>query len=418
MRKFIHAADIHLDSPMRGLPEYPGAPVEEIRGATRHALEAMMDLALEEQVDLVLIAGDLYDGDWPDYNTGLFLAQQLARLGDAGIRVVITQGNHDAQSRITRHLRLPDNVTMLSTKQPETAIFEDLAVAVHGQGFERQHVDENVVLNYPTSLPGLFNIGMLHTSAGQGGHEVYAPCNVQDLIDRGYQYWALGHVHGRRTLAGDPPIHFPGNLQGRNIREPGPKGCLLVTVDGDSVEVNERNFDLVRWELCEVSCEDAPNAHAVFEGVEVALERLLDRCPTDILATRVVIRSNPVVSETLLGAAERWTNEARVVATDVGHGRIWLEKLIVEPPAPELRKGTVTTADDTAVDLLKRLDLAPESVEALCENSELVSLRSKLPPELRVGPDALEPDEALIRELLPSARALVLASLQEGDKEE
>lgn len=171
--RFIHAADIHLDSPMRGLPDYPGAPVEEIRGATRRALETMVDLALREEVYLVLIAGDLYDGDWPDYNTGLFFAHQMSRLNYGGIRVAIVQGNHDAQSQITRHLRLPDNVRKLSTKQPETVIFD--GVAVHGQGFDRRHVDENVVLNYPAPVAGLFNIGMLHASAGQGGTRCMRP---------------------------------------------------------------------------------------------------------------------------------------------------------------------------------------------------------------------------------------------------
>src|SRR5918996_1910432 len=111
MFKFIHAADIHLDSPLRGLEQYDGAPVEQIRGATRQALANLVELALAERVAFVLLAGDLYDGEWKDYNTGLFFAAQMTRLREAGIRAFLIAGNHDAASQLTRYLRLPDNVT-------------------------------------------------------------------------------------------------------------------------------------------------------------------------------------------------------------------------------------------------------------------------------------------------------------------
>src|SRR3972149_747737 len=115
--KFIHVADIHLDSPLRGLERYEGAPVAELRGATREALESLVRVSLEERVDFVLIAGDVYDGDWRDYNTGLFFARQMTRLREAGIPVLLIRGNHDAASQITRELRLPENVNRFSTRQ-------------------------------------------------------------------------------------------------------------------------------------------------------------------------------------------------------------------------------------------------------------------------------------------------------------
>jgi len=124
MFKFIHAADIHLDSPLRGLARYEGAPVEKIRGATRQALKNLVDLAITEEVDFLLIAGDLYDGDWKDYNSGLFFAAQMTKLREAGIRVFIIAGNHDAGSQISRQLRMPDNVVRLSTKKPQTIVLD------------------------------------------------------------------------------------------------------------------------------------------------------------------------------------------------------------------------------------------------------------------------------------------------------
>src|SRR3989339_81166 len=135
MFTFLHAADIHLDSPLRGLEGYADAPVEQIRQATRRAFDNLIELAIEEQVAFVLLAGDLYDGEWKDYHTGLFFIDRLSRLRKEKIMVFLASGHHDAASQITKALRLPDNVHLFSTKHPETIILEELGVAVHGQGY-------------------------------------------------------------------------------------------------------------------------------------------------------------------------------------------------------------------------------------------------------------------------------------------
>ena len=147
--KIVHAADLHIDSPLRGLSRYPNAPVDVIRNATRRAFENLIDLCLQERVALLLLAGDVFDGNWRDYSTGMFFAAQLARLRQGGVRVVTVRGNHDAKSQITRELRLPENVTELSTRKPETKVFEDLGIAVHGQGFAAREVPEDLVVRYP-----------------------------------------------------------------------------------------------------------------------------------------------------------------------------------------------------------------------------------------------------------------------------
>ena len=144
--KFVHAADLHLDSPLAGLSKYEGAPVEQIRGATRRALENLVKLCLSEQVELLLIAGDLYDGDWRDYSTGLFFAKQMAALRAGNVRVVWIRGNHDAASKLTAHLSLPDNVRELSHKKPESFVLEQLGVAVHGQGFDTREETSDLSL--------------------------------------------------------------------------------------------------------------------------------------------------------------------------------------------------------------------------------------------------------------------------------
>ena len=257
--KFIHAADLHLDSPLHGLERYEGAPVDEIRSATRRALENLVALAIEQRVDFVLLAGDQYDGDHDDYRTVLFFTQQMIRLRDADIRVFAITGNHDATSKMTKSLRLPDNVRLLSPKKPETIAPDDLGVAIHGRGFAKQAEFENFVPDYPAARAGRFNIGLLHTSLdGREGHAAYAPCSVADLRSKGYDYWALGHVHQRQDVAKEPLIVFPGNVQGRHIREAGAKGCMLVTVDEQGRATMEFvALDVFRWAVCDVSADGA-----------------------------------------------------------------------------------------------------------------------------------------------------------------
>lgn len=154
MFRFIHAADVHLDSPLRGLEKYDGAPVDEIRSATRRALEQLVLLAIDEQVAFVLIAGDIYDGDWPDYNTGLFFNSQMTRLKEAGIRVFLILGNHDAANTMTRSLTLPDNVVKFPHDAAATEVLEDVGVAIHGQSFATRKVTEDLSQSYPDKVTG------------------------------------------------------------------------------------------------------------------------------------------------------------------------------------------------------------------------------------------------------------------------
>ena len=196
MFRFLHAADPHLDSPLHGLQFHEGAPVELLRGATRRAFENLVQLAIDEQVDFVVIAGDVYDGDWKDYSTGLYFRGQMVRLGDEGIPVYLIAGNHDAASVITRKLGLPENVHVFSTRSAESMDVASLPVVIHGRGFPNRAVPENLVEEYPAAIPGKFNLGMLHTSlTGKPGHDTYAPCSEMDLRGKGYDYWALGHIH-------------------------------------------------------------------------------------------------------------------------------------------------------------------------------------------------------------------------------
>jgi DNA repair protein SbcD/Mre11 len=329
MPRFIHAADLHLDSPLRGLDGYDGAPVDEIRGATRRAVAKLVDLAIAQSVDFLLIAGDIYDGDWRDYNTGLYFLAQMSRLRDSGVQVFFIRGNHDASSQITRRLNLPDHVREFSTRKPETIILDDLGVAIHGQGFSNRAVDEDLSQGYPAPVPGLLNIGMLHTSAtGREGHDTYAPCTVEGLRSKGYDYWALGHVHTREVLSEDPWVVFPGNTQGRHIRETGPKGCTLVTLEDDRIDsVVHHNLDVMRWERCDVDASQARSSADVLDLAASAIRDVVDEADDLPVAIRVTVVGASDAHAELAAEPERWTPEIRAQATDLSNESAWIEKV-------------------------------------------------------------------------------------------
>ncbi len=246
---FLHAADLHLDSPLHGLRRRAGEGAGPFVDATRKAFENLVALAIERRVAFVIIAGDLFDGDWKDFASGQFVIKQFARLDRECIPVFLIRGNHDADNVVTKNLPLPGNVNSLSVRAAQTVILEAHGVAIHGRGFATRHVEENVVLAYPPARPNLFNVGMLHTSlTGRNGHGEYAPCSLDDLKSRGYQYWALGHIHQRETVHEDPHMVYPGNVQGRHSKEEGAKGCVIVSVDdGRVAKVEFCACDVVRF---------------------------------------------------------------------------------------------------------------------------------------------------------------------------
>ena len=227
--RFLHAADLHVDSPLKGIERYEGAPVEAIRGASRRAVANLVSAAIEERVAFVVLAGDIFEGDWRDFGTGLFFAQQLRRLGEEGIEVFLLAGNHDAAAHMTRQLEWPANVTVFSTKAPQSVTHAASGTVLHGQGFATRAVEQDLAARYPEAVAGAFNIGVLHTALdGREGHDPYAPTRVETLRGKGYDYWALGHVHAREVVSREPWIVFPGNLQARHLRETGSKGATLV----------------------------------------------------------------------------------------------------------------------------------------------------------------------------------------------
>ena len=382
MFTFLHAADIHLDSPLRGLEGYADAPVAQLRQATRRAFDNLIDLAIEEQVAFVLLSGDLYDGDWKDYNTGLFFIDRISRLRKENIRVFLASGNHDAASQITKALRLPDNVHLFSTKQPETVTIEPLGVAVHGQGYHTRALADNLARNYPQALPHYLNIGLLHTSlTGRPGHEPYAPCSLDDLKARGYDYWALGHIHQREEVSQSPWIVFPGNIQGRHIHETGAKGATLVRVEeGRIAAVEHRDLDVLRWALCQVDLTDCATMDLAIDTVRQAMETEQAKAEGRPLAIRLQLLGKSKLHAELHRDSAALSEEFRGLAA--GLGEMWLEKTQFATQRPVTL--AVDLGEETPMaDLVRAIELLDFEPTALAELvPEIGVLLSKLPPEL------------------------------------
>jgi hypothetical protein len=408
----VHAADLHVDSPLVGLERYEGAPVEAVRGATRRALANLVDLCIAEEAAFLLLAGDIFDGDWKDYGTGLYFVAQMARLRQAGIQVFLIRGNHDAASQVTRHLQLPDNVRELGSRRPETVVQEALGVAIHGQSFASRVVTDDLAAGYPAAVPGLLNVGLLHTSAeGRPGHEPYAPCALSTLVDRGYDYWALGHVHAREVLAQRPWIVFPGNLQGRQAREAGEKGATLVSViSGRITSVEARALDVLRWHPCRVDASLATDPAGAIELVRPALERAVALGDRRLVAAPVTLTVRASVHRRLRADDERAVNELRALALDVAGGQLWIEQVrfvcAADDEAP-------AASADVLDGLVASARAARGDADELARLGEgLAELRRRLPAELREGDEGLRLDDpATLARLVAEAEALVVGRL-------
>lgn len=416
MFSFLHAADIHLDSPLRGLEVYQDAPIEQIRGAARRAFDNLVELAIDEEVAFVLLAGDLYDGDWKDYNTGIYFVNRMGRLREAGIPVFMVAGNHDAASQITRVLHLPDNVTLFSHRKCETHILDRLGVAIHGQSFPSRTVADDLTQHYPQGDPALFNIGLLHTSLnGRPGHETYAPCTLDALRSKGYQYWALGHVHQQEEIAHDPWIVFPGNIQGRHIRETGVKGCTLVTIsDGQVVAVEQRELDVLRWTLCRIDLGRCDNTESVIELIRKAFDDERGRANGRPLAIRLALEGTTPLHGRLHENSAHWHEEFRAVAANFGD--IWIEKILFNTHKEQ--QPVENFADDSPLAVLQK------SVEGLhFDTSRLLDLipdfeqlRSKLPSDLLRDDDPFTPDNEELAALRENVKELLTAKMQRGGR--
>ncbi|KRK36874.1 metallophosphoesterase family protein [Levilactobacillus parabrevis] len=260
--KFIHAADLHLDSPFLGLQHLPNALLAQVRASTFTAATKVFDKAIAEHVDFVLLAGDLFDRAEQSVAAQAYLFEQFGRLNDAGIPALISFGNHDYLADQHQTVAYPANVTVfgpeVGTQMLTLASGE--TVAISGFSYPQRWVPEDQVIQFPTHAATDWHIGMLHGAVSTGSGDHYAPFTVAELLAKHYDYWALGHIHHRQALNDQPPILYAGNTQGRAITETGTKGAYLVTSRTGQLVPEFFETSTINWEMANLSGGDSLQA--------------------------------------------------------------------------------------------------------------------------------------------------------------
>ncbi len=400
--RFIHAADLHLGSPFKGLSVKDEQLAALFSSATRQAVTLLVSRAVELAVDFVVIAGDIYDGDWKDNKVGLFFNREMGRLQRAGIPVYLIRGNHDAASVITKTITLPDNVQEFATSKPSTFLIDEKKVALHGQGFTDRAAYENLAIGYPSAIAGWYNIGVLHTSmTGREEHEAYAPCSVDDLRSRAYDYWALGHVHEFEIVASDPLVVFPGNLQGRSIREQGAKGAVLVTVDDGIATVDRLIVDSARFISIGIDVSEGDLDVDVLKRIEEEAIRLSAEFDGRPVAARIRISGACAFYDDLARDRAQWQDEV-LAACQRAYSDIWIEKL-------ELRLSSsvpVAATPFAGIELFRAL--ADHGDDAIHVDEILMEILPKMPGGLATNDSPLGLTNV---ELVKEARELLLARM-------
>ena len=404
---FIHAADLHIDSPLIGLSLKDKKVAERFAQAGRRAVEALVQETIATGAAFLIIAGDIFDGDWKDVTTGLFFVRVISELHRNGIPVFIVKGNHDAESVMSRDLPYPETVRTFRSNKAETITLDEWQVALHGRSFPNRLTAE-FVETYPARREGWLNIGILHTSLdGTRGHEGYAPCSIATLKSFGYDYWALGHVHAAEIVQRDPWIVYPGNLQGRSVRETGAKGAVRVTVeDGRIVDVAPVALDGARWAHLSVDVAGVETEVEVKALIDAELAKAHASAEGRPLAVRITLLGESRLHNHLVAQREVLQDDIRAGGFQLGDD-LWVETLRIKTSAPSREALAPTTAESFEIDdLLAEAAADPEFGKILAELAD--SVKGKLPRDLH---DQFAKSDAM-ETLLADARALLAGELR------
>ncbi|WP_158809935.1 DNA repair exonuclease [Beijerinckia sp. L45] len=398
--RFVHAADIHLDSPLKSLAFRNPEVAELVGNATRRAFSSIADLCLEERVDALVLSGDLYDGDQTSMKTARFLATEVGRLHEAGIRVFIIRGNHDALSRITKEMVLPDTTKIFGGRADAVTVPANgngREVVFHGISFAQPHAPESLLPKYRPPVEGAINIGLMHTSLdGSASHDPYAPCKATDLEASGFRYWALGHVHGRSVAGTRCSIVMPGMPQGRDVGESGPKTVTLATIaDNGSIGLEERLTSVAQFERVAVDLGGATEWREIVGRVASRLGAKRDAVASEHLVARLTLAGATPLAWRIRRDADLLRAEAEQIASSLG--RTWIDKVEIAVSAPSTSADEATGA--ALIDLRRLMsgEVQASSAYVLAATTALEQMRDALPQECR---RVLGDNEAALRSVL------------------
>ena len=262
--KFLHIADVHLDSPFLGLSFLPSELFCQIKNAIQLSFEKAVNFAIDNDVDLVLLAGDTFDSIHPTPQSKIFFANQIKRLVDSQIQVVMVLGNHD-YSQIDDLLlnESPYFKIIGSNEQIEQVDFmtkSQYKYRVVGFSYQHNHITEDIIAKYPPKSTSIYTIGLAHAGMKQSSVDQnnYAPFTLNEVKNLNYDYFALGHIHLRQVLSQEPWIVYSGNLQGRHVNEKDAKGFYFGQVDEQSQNTQLQFIDVspIVWQTVDLTLDE------------------------------------------------------------------------------------------------------------------------------------------------------------------
>jgi len=378
--RFVHAADLHIDSPFAGVGDADNRVATRLREATYEAFQNLVDLCINQNADFLVIAGDVYDGADRSVRAQLRFRDGLSKLSEKGIKTFIVHGNHDPLDGWQSSITWPEGVHIFGAT-PEWVNFEkngEVVAAVQGMSYPTREVNDNLAVQFsPPTSGNLFAIGLLHANVGaNSAHPNYAPCTVEDLSESGIDYWALGHVHTRQTLKrAAPVIAYPGNTQGRHPNETGARGALVVDVDPSGASRSEFvALDVVRWERSQVDISNLETIDSLDSAIRQATDNLSVQAEDRDVVSRLTLVGRGPLHEQLAvnGAVEDLLDSVRSAWSGGGSPWVWVER-IVDFTRPAIDIESRAKADDFLGATLKRALLSSIESDEIDRLTEVVS---------------------------------------------
>jgi exonuclease SbcD len=367
--RFVHAADLHLDTPFAMIGRVAPEIAQRLRDASLVAFDALVRMAIEREAAFVIFAGDVYDSADRSVRAQLRFVRGVEKLGERNIAVFMAHGNHDALDGWPAAPRLPRNLVVFGAEAVEShtiRIAGEARAQVYGISYSRRDVTENLALRFRRrDQPGL-HIGVLHCNVGsQPEYAAYSPCTVGDLAAAGMDYWALGHIHQHQRLAeGRPWIVYPGSLQAGKSSEIGPRGAVVVEVAGNTVErVEFVALDCVRFARVDVDISGEPDLHSLRKAILAhAVNEGMDLVLTVVLSGR-----GPLHGELRRqGAIDDLLRDLRE-ELGVASPFVWIDRIIDQSRA-ELDRETIARRGDFSAELTRLVDglrAQPETLHSL-----------------------------------------------------
>lgn len=419
---FVHTADLHLDSPFKGISGIDPDLGEKLAKATFQAYEAVIELCMDEEVDFLLIAGDVYDSADKSLYAQVRFIEGLKKLETAGIQVYICHGNHDPLDGWSASLKWPGNVHIMSGDGAEVVEFKKegkTAALVAGMSYPTRHITKNLVKDFPKKEEHWpFTIGLLHCSVGTyPEHDPYAPCTLQDLREPGYDYWALGHIHTPSVVCKEAPVViYPGNPQGRHPGETGARGCYLVNVSsGGAISTKFVETDSVRWHIREISIEGLEKEGELVESLQSQLDEIRENSRGRSAICRLILSGRGPLHRTLKEEVSL-EDLLRTLREDEIQSRqfVWVERIENETLFP-IERELLLKREDFVGDLVKIVEGLKTDEEALGEFHEVLSPLFKPGSG---GKHICKIDDEEMKSLLQCAENILLDALLTEEKHE